>query len=61
MFFLFSTIFGVFASKCSIAWFYIAWLPLTFTVIGQNNLMNIYYKSEILSSRYGSFSRVTSF
>jgi hypothetical protein len=28
----------------------IAWLPLTFTVIGQNKLINIYYQSEIVSS-----------
>jgi hypothetical protein len=33
--------------------YYIAWLPLTFTVIGQDNFMNIYYQSEILSSPHG--------
>ena len=33
-----------------IAWCSIAWLPLTFTVIGEDNLMNIYFQSEILSS-----------
>jgi hypothetical protein len=32
------------------SWCNIAWLPLTFTVIGQNKLMNIYYQSEIVSS-----------
>ena len=48
--FLFSTILGVLAFYCSIAWRYIAWLPLSFTVIGQNNQLNIYYQSEILSS-----------
>jgi len=30
-------------------WLSIVLLPLTFTVLGQNNLMNIYYQSEILS------------
>jgi len=60
---LFSTIFGVLAFYCSIAWCSIiwcsiAWLPLTFTLIGQSNLMNIYYQSKILFSPHRILQRM---
>jgi hypothetical protein len=40
-----------------LSWCNIAWVPLTFTAIGQSKLMNIYYQSEILLQRMQAHSR----
>ena len=50
MFYKVFFIFNYFGGFGFLVFYYMATLPLTFTVIGQNNLMNIYYQSEILSS-----------
>ena len=49
-FYMFYKVFFIFNYFRDFDFLVFAWLPLTFTVIGQSYLMNIYYKYEILSS-----------